>query len=123
MPKEASNHFGEQLCQFVTQVAKSDINLSFADQKETLPTEIYNAVLCAHGKLTPNFKYISELRVMTEKMEKQQADLKQELKEQSPGLRKGIKRNLSLITINLQGHLFDTKAFNLSIDICEENKI
>lgn len=56
-------------------------------------------------------------------MEKQQADLKQELKEQSPGLRKGIKRNLSLITINLQGHLFDTKAFNLSIDICEENKI
>jgi hypothetical protein len=35
-----------------------------------------------------------------------------ELKEQSPGLRKGLKRNLSLITINLQGHLFDTKGFN-----------
>ena len=29
MPKEASNHFGEQLYQFVSKVAKSDINLSF----------------------------------------------------------------------------------------------
>ena len=29
MPKEASNHFGEQLYPFVSKVAKSDINMPF----------------------------------------------------------------------------------------------
>jgi len=71
MPKEASNHFGEQLYQFVSKVAKSDINLSWEAQKDTLPTEIYNAVLCCHGELTPNYAYISELRLINEKVEKQ----------------------------------------------------
>ena len=75
--------------------------MPFDKQESTLPTEIYNAVLTSHGELTPNYKYIAELRAINEKVEKQQADLKMELKEQSPGLRKGIKRNLSLITINL----------------------
>ena len=56
-------------------------------------------------------------------MQKQQDDLKNKLIQDSPGLRKGIKRNLSLVTINLQGHLFDTKAFNQCIDICEANEI
>ena len=31
MPKEASNHFGEQLYQFVEKVARSDINKPFAE--------------------------------------------------------------------------------------------
>ena len=123
MPKEASNHFGEQLCQFVEKVARSDINKPFAEQKADLPIEIYNAIICCAGELTPQFSYIAELRAMNEQMTKYQENLKIELKEQSPGLRKGIKRNLSLVTISLQGHLFDTKCFNKCIDICEENKI
>lgn len=31
MPKEASNHFGEQLLQFVSKTVKSDINKPFAE--------------------------------------------------------------------------------------------
>jgi len=71
MPKEASNHFGEQLYQFVSKVAKSNSSLRFDEQKDQLPTEIYNAVLCAHGQLTPNYAYIAELRKINEKMEQQ----------------------------------------------------
>lgn len=81
MPKEASNHFGEQLYQFVVQVAKSDINKPFADQKGDLPLEIYNACILCNGELTPNYAYIAELRALNEKMKKQQDELKVEMKE------------------------------------------
>ena len=37
--------------------------------------------------------------------------------------KRGLARNLSLITISLQGHLFDTNCFNQCLDICEKNKI
>lgn len=30
---------------------------------------------------------------------------------------------MSLVTLSLIGHLFDTKCFNKCIDICENNKI
>lgn len=35
----------------------------------------------------------------------------------------GLRRNLSLVTLSLMGHLFDTKCFNSCIDICEKNNI
>ena len=31
----------------------------------------------------------------------------------------GLKRNMSLLTVSMQGHLFDTQCFNKAIDICE----
>lgn len=34
-----------------------------------------------------------------------------------------LKRNMSLITLKLTGHLFDTKCFNECIDICENHSI
>ena len=34
-----------------------------------------------------------------------------------------IRRNLSFITLGLEGHLFDTKCFNNCIDICEQNQV
>jgi len=45
--------------------------MKFDEQKDSLPSEIHNAVLTAHGELTPNYKYIAELRIINEKMEKQ----------------------------------------------------
>lgn len=122
MPKEASNHFGEQLCQFVEKVANSDINAPWEEQVKVLPAEISNAIICAHGELTPNYKYIAELRELNEKMAAKQQSAKRkheenEIKNPSP---KGLKRNLSLVTLSLQGHLFDTKCFNDAIDQCEE---
>lgn len=34
-----------------------------------------------------------------------------------------IPRNLSMVILNLKGHLFDTKCFNKCIDVCEEKNI
>ena len=68
MPKEASNWFGQNLCRFVKQVANSDPKKSWEDQKSELPIEIYNATLTSHGKLTPMYEYIAELREINEKI-------------------------------------------------------
>lgn len=65
MPKEASNHFGEKLMPFVKAVALSDFSLPFELQND-LPPEIKKAVICCHGKLTPSYEYIAELRKLRE---------------------------------------------------------
>ena len=92
MPVEASNHFGSKLLPFVLDVVKSDISKPFDQQKEDLPAEIYNAVICAHGDLTPNYTYIEELRALNDKM--------QESEDSSSIGMQGF-------TLQLQGHLFD----------------
>ena len=58
MPVEASRHFGSKLLPFVEAVVNSDFDKPWAEQAAELPVEIYNAVICAHGKLTPLFEYI-----------------------------------------------------------------
>lgn len=68
MPKEASNHFGEQLYPFVAQVVNSNIHQSWDKQVQELPEEIHNAVICVNGELTSNFRYISELRAINDKI-------------------------------------------------------
>ncbi len=67
MPKEASNHFGEKLFPFVKAVTYSNPNLPFEEMND-LPNEIRNAIICCHGKLTPNYEYISEIRKLNEKI-------------------------------------------------------
>jgi len=57
MPVEASRHFGSKLMPFVEAVVKSDFSKPFAEQTD-LPVEIYNAIICANGELTPRFNYI-----------------------------------------------------------------
>jgi len=54
MPKEASNHFGSKLMPFVEAVVRSDFSKPFAEQSD-LPEEIYNAIITAHGSLTPDY--------------------------------------------------------------------
>jgi len=48
---------------------------------------------------------------------KKRAESEEEIE---PPKNKGLKRNLSLVTLSLHGHLFDTKCFNNCIDICEK---
>lgn len=48
---------------------------------------------------------------------KRKAESEDEMEQPKAG---GLKRNLSLVTLSLQGHLFDTKCFNSCIDICEK---
>lgn len=57
MPKEASNHFGEQLFPFVKAVVNSDPTKPFAEIDD-MPNEIKKAMICYQGELTPEFKYI-----------------------------------------------------------------
>uniref|UniRef100_A0A7S3IKI2 LOR/SDH bifunctional enzyme conserved domain-containing protein n=1 Tax=Strombidium inclinatum TaxID=197538 RepID=A0A7S3IKI2_9SPIT len=116
MPVEASHHFGEKLFPFVKSVVESPINKSFEEQTKDLPPEIANAVICSNGKLTPNFRYIPDLRKINEKEAQQKR-----YEEEAP--KKGIPRNLSIVTLSLKGHLFDTKCFNSCIDICEEHSV
>ena len=54
MPKEASNHFGSKLMPFVEAVVRSDFSKPFSEQSD-LPEEIYNAIITAHGSLTPDY--------------------------------------------------------------------
>ena len=58
MPKEASNHFGSKLMPFVKAVLDSKFDQPW-DQVKDLPEEIYNAVIVANGKLTPQYEYIA----------------------------------------------------------------
>ena len=68
MPKEASNHFGEALCPFVSAVANSSFDDDFTSQLENLPSEITGATICCHGELTPKYSYIAELRELNSKV-------------------------------------------------------
>lgn len=107
MPREASNHFGNQLMPFVEAVCKSDISQQF-EQCEDLPEEIKCAVITANGKITPGYQYIIKLREANEKMAEQHDS-------SSVGMQG--------FTLRLEGHLFDTGVFNKSINYCEEKGI
>lgn len=108
MPREASNHFGSKLLPFVLPVCKSDINKDWADQQAELPGEIYNAVITAGGKLTPEYAFIANLREANEKLER---------------MSDRDSQGMQGFTLKLVGHLFDTKVFNTAIDCCEEQGI
>ena len=110
MPKEASNHFGSKLLPFVEQVVSSDFNKPFNEQDD-LPDEIRGAVITAHGKLTPDYAYIQKLREANEMVAAR-----------SEG---GDSQSLGLqgFTVMLTGHLFDTQAFNKTIDCCERHGV
>ena len=73
MPKEASNHFGEQLLPFVKAIANADPTLPY-DQMEDVPPEIRKAIICCHGELTPSYKYIMEMRRIKEQAKKHQEE-------------------------------------------------
>jgi len=66
MPVDASNHFGSKLLPYILDLVKSRIDVPFAEQVEHLPPEIYNAVMTCNGELTPNFKYVADLRAENE---------------------------------------------------------
>ena len=65
LPRDASQHFSNKLFDYVIELAKDDANLNF-DQL-TLNNEITNAMITCHGKLTPRYEYIAQLREQKEK--------------------------------------------------------
>lgn len=107
-PRDASEHFSECLLPLVPIIARSteDANLPMEQQLRTLPSEIAGSIICAGGRLAPNFTYLAELRAAAAKAEAQR------------GLRKA--RNESFITLKLVGHLFDRKVVNKTLDAVED---
>lgn len=61
MPREATEYFGSLLLPYVPEILKSDATSAFEDY-DANPT-VKNAVIASNGKLTPNFEYISTLRL------------------------------------------------------------
>ena len=59
LPRESSHAFSEALWHFVLDIMKSDFSEEDFDRLE-LPSEIKNAVILYHGKLTPNYTYINK---------------------------------------------------------------
>jgi alpha-aminoadipic semialdehyde synthase len=121
MPKEASNHFGEKLMPFVKAVALSDPNLPIEEMND-VPPEIKKAIICCHGKLTPNYEYIAELRKLREQAKRHQENYMAHVKE-AERKTSSLRRGYRFATIVVQGHLFDTKFFNFLIDVLESEKI
>jgi len=120
MPKEASNYFGQNMLPFVEAIVDSNFNAPWEEQTD-LPTEIRNAVITCHGELTPNYKYIAELRKRNEDLANQNEEFEKEaakIKRDS-----GLQRSMSTATLTMMGHLFDTKFFNNSLDILEKQNI
>lgn len=58
LPRDSSKSFSESLIRFIPDIAKADFTVDFKDL--SLPPEIKKAVILYHGKLTPNYKYISK---------------------------------------------------------------
>lgn len=104
MPKEASNHFGSQLYQFVKDVTESDATAPWKEQ--ALPEEIKNAVICVNGELTEDYQYIQQLR---EYNERNTAEHKTD--------------GMQGFTYQVSGHLFDKMVFNKILDIAEHKGV
>jgi ACT domain-containing protein len=75
-------------------------------------------VICAHGELTPKYKYITDLRHLREKAKQHQEEYMQHVKELERKT-SSLKRGMRFATVVFSGHLFDTKFFNSAIDILE----
>ena len=75
-----------------------------------MPAEIHGACITAHGELTPDYAYIQMLREANEAVAAANGGDNESL-------------NLQGFTLCLSGHLFDTQAFNLCLNACEENGV
>ncbi|KAI8782365.1 alpha-aminoadipic semialdehyde synthase mitochondrial [Biomphalaria glabrata] len=60
IPREATEYFGSLLLPYIDEMLKSNAKSPF-DQYDCCPV-VRNAVITSNGELTPNFKYIQELR-------------------------------------------------------------
>lgn len=58
LPREASQAFGDALLPFVPKLAQTDFRKRFEELE--VPEEIRGAIIVHHGKLTPNYRYLSK---------------------------------------------------------------
>ena len=58
LPREASQTFSDALIGFMPEIVKADFNVSFEELE--LPAPIKKAMILHKGKLTPEYKYLSD---------------------------------------------------------------
>lgn len=60
MPVEATEHFGNLLLPFVEDMLNCEVDQDFESLQ--CREEVKGAIITSDGQLTPNFKYIQDLR-------------------------------------------------------------
>ncbi|MDP2722306.1 MAG: bifunctional lysine ketoglutarate reductase /saccharopine dehydrogenase family protein [Bacteroidales bacterium] len=58
LPREASQTFSDALIGFIPELASANFDVSFEDLK--IPAPLKRAMILFHGKLTPDYQYLSE---------------------------------------------------------------
>ncbi|KAJ4792712.1 Lysine ketoglutarate reductase/saccharopine dehydrogenase [Rhynchospora pubera] len=96
--REASQHFGDILSQFVTSLAS-------AKEIDELPSHLRKACIAHKGALTPLYEYIPRMRKSF--IETLEAPLN------------GLSRKKYTTLVSLSGHLFDKFQINKALDIIE----
>ncbi|CAN0918320.1 Alpha-aminoadipic semialdehyde synthase [Linum grandiflorum] len=99
--KEASQHFGNILSEFVR-------SLAYTTDIQTLPSDLKRACITHGGKLTSLYEYIPRIRNSES----------EEMQENSTNSNSG-RKNFN-ISVSLSGHLFDKFLINDALDIIEE---
>ena len=65
-PKEASKDFADGLLPLVEKIVQSDASKPIQQQAKDLGKEIFGGMVTLNGELTPNFRYITDLRSKNE---------------------------------------------------------
>ena len=116
MPLEASKHFGESLLPFLPELLTLNSSTEFKDIQEVSDI-MKHSIVVYNGNYTKNYKYIAQLRKLNDLQKKEEQEIK-EMKKKS----KGLKKSISFTSLNITGHIFDTKFFNNTLDIFETAK-
>eukprot|EP00931_Biecheleriopsis_adriatica_P048173 TRINITY_DN27833_c0_g1_i1.p1 TRINITY_DN27833_c0_g1~~TRINITY_DN27833_c0_g1_i1.p1 ORF type:complete len:1140 (+),score=250.85 TRINITY_DN27833_c0_g1_i1:57-3422(+) len=121
LPRESSEHFGDCLLPFLPALASEMAPTSPAASQakagsESLPMPIRGAIIAEGGALAYDFRYITQLRdVQAGKVveaEGEAADFTDGKWPAPP----------AYCTLELTGHLFDTRLINTVTDLCEESR-
>lgn len=114
LPREASQHFGNCLLEFIpAMVAARAPQAPGQGDTQALPPPIRGAVICEGGALTRDYEYIQQLRVMNHASDDFESEPQDVLRPH------GLHAPAASVTLELTGHLFDTKLINKICDLVE----
>eukprot|EP00933_Yihiella_yeosuensis_P018351 TRINITY_DN15090_c0_g1_i5.p1 TRINITY_DN15090_c0_g1~~TRINITY_DN15090_c0_g1_i5.p1 ORF type:complete len:614 (+),score=92.89 TRINITY_DN15090_c0_g1_i5:82-1923(+) len=129
LPREASEHFGNCLLPFLPALVMDKAPLEPKPRGEMAGSEhlqmpMRGAIICEGGKLSKDFSYIQQLRDVQERGS-EVMDMGGQTDAVGPAgtfRPHGAVRSLppACMTLELTGHLFDTRLINRVCDICEQ---
>lgn len=126
LPREASEHFGDCLLPFLPALAteraptspRSDAEFSLS----VLPEPVRGAIVAEGGALTKHYKYIQQLREVQARAETSGPEGDAVTAGDIFRPHGKLSALPAATTLELTGHLFDTKLINHITDLCESAK-